>query len=611
MNPLKRSLLNSTVFALGLTALALISCQLLQRRLEPNVSLPFIAVVWLSAWYHGLSGGLIATCASAVSVLYLLFLPARADVAPPTPGGLLIRLTTFIVVALIITFMTAAWSENRLLLFNTLSSLGEAILVIDRRARIRFLNPLAETLTGWPMARVRGKPVGEVMRMIGAKDRQPLENPLFQALQEQVLVSPAEHALLISRNGAEVLIEHTAAPLRDEAGSPRGAILVFRDIGTRRQLEEQITQAQTMDAVSRLAGEISGDFNNVLTVIAGYADLLRGGIPPGSPLRRFVDEIVLASERAATLTRHLLAFSRGAASQPRPLDLGFVAKDMEAMLRRMLGPGIELMLLTSPELGQIMADPSQIEQVIVNLANNAHDAMQKGGKLVIETSNVDLDDSASSQNLGLRPGPYVMMAFSDNGIGMDAETRSRIFEPFFTTKGAGKGSGLGLATVYGSIRQAGGQITVFSQPGYGTIFEIYLPRVTKVSAEKPKVEHKGSETILLVDDEEGVRSVLGEILRTNGYEVLEADNGAAALAAWEKNAHKVDLVIADIVMPKMSGFELGRQVNARAPGSKMIYMSGYRDHPVEGAPPDWSKAFLQKPFARDTLLAKVREILDQ
>jgi CheY-like chemotaxis protein len=284
---------------------------------------------------------------------------------------------------------------------------------------------------------------------------------------------------------------------------------------------------------------------------------------------------------------------------------------MAPMLHRLLGPDIQLILLTGTGLGRVRADAAQIEQVIVNLATNSRDAMPNGGKLVIETSNADLNDPALSQNLGVTAGPYVMMAVSDNGIGMDAETRSRLFEPFFTTKGPGKGSGLGLATVYGAIRQAGGQVTVYSQPGCGTIFEVYLPRVPDVAAEKPKAENRGSETILLVDDEEGVRKVVCAILRSNGYNVLEAGNAAAALAAWEKNAHKVDLVLTDVVMPQMTGFELARQLSERAPGSKILYMSGYRDHVVEGAPAEPPKAFLQKPFAPDTLLAKVREVLDQ
>ena len=264
--------------------------------------------------------------------------------------------------------------------------------------------------------------------------------------------------------------------MRDDSGDVRGAILVFRDISKRRQLEEQATHAQKMDAVGRLAGGVAGDFNNMLTVITGYAEMLRAEISAGTARAPFVDEIIYAGERAAALTRHLLAFSRGSAAQPRVLDLNLLLSGMEPMLRRLLGQNIELILLTTPALGRVKADPSQIEQVIVNLATNARDAMPNGGKLVIETANVDVEGQAA-ERIGVKPGPCVMLAFSDTGIGMDAETRSRLFEPFFTTKAPGKGSGLGLSTVYGVIKQSDGQVTVYSQPNCGTIFEIYLPRV--------------------------------------------------------------------------------------------------------------------------------------
>jgi two-component system, cell cycle sensor histidine kinase and response regulator CckA len=426
-----------------------------------------------------------------------------------------------------------------------------------------------------------------------------------------VMAAMQESTVLVSRDGAEVPIEYSASPVRDDSGSVRGAILVFRDISKRQQLEEQATHSQKMDAVGRLAGGVAGDFNNVLTVITGYAELLRAEVAPGTALRRFVDEIIYSGERAAALTRHLLAFSRGSAAQPRVLDLGTVIANMEPMLHRLLGQNIELILLASPGLGRIKADPSQIEQVVVNLAANARDAMPEGGKVVVETANVDLEDGAASRNLGLKPGTYVMLAVSDTGIGMDPETRSRLFEPFFTTKPPGKGSGLGLATVYGAIKQSDGQVTVYSQPGCGTIFEIYLPRVKDTIAE-PLRKHmsQGSETILLVDDEEGVRKLVCAVLKSNGYDVLEASNGGAALAAYERNAHKINMVLTDVVMPQMTGFELGQELEGRKPGLKILYMSGYRDNAIGGAESEPPKAFLHKPFTPDVLLTKVREVLD-
>ena len=280
-----------------------------------------------------------------------------------------------------------------------------------------------------------------------------------------------------------------------------------------------------MDAVGRLAGGMAGDFNNVLTVLTGYAELLRADLSITNASRRFVDEIVHAGERAAALTRHLLAFSQDTSRQSGILDLNALITGMEPMLRRLVGDTIELLLLTSPGLGRVKADPAQIEQVIVNLTTNARDAMAAGGKLVIETADVDLEDGPASKNLGVKPGSYVMLAVSDTGIGMDSETRSRLFEPFFTTKPPGHGSGLGLATVYGAIKQSDGQVSVYSQPGCGTIFEIYLPRVT-----------------------------------------------AEAAAAIRKP-------LADIVMPQMTGIELGKQLlSQRSAKLKVLYMSGYRDN---------------------------------
>lgn len=603
MDPFPRSPLNSSVFALALTAVAVLATWVLRPYLEPDISILFIVAVWLSAWYSGRAGGFTAAAASALAILYFFL---RQDEGVLTMS---MRVATFLAMALLITWVTAAWRDSRRLLAATLSSIGDAVVATDREGRVTFINPVAEALTGWPRKEARGVPATEVLKLVDEKTREPVENPLTRVLRERT-VAAQERAALISRNGVETPVEHSASPVRDESAGVRGAILVFRDIGKRRQLEEQATHAQKMDAVGRLAGGVAGDFNNVLTVITGYAELLRAEVPEPSPLRRFVDEIIYAGERAAALTRHLLAFSRGATAQPRVLDLGSLVSNMDPMLRRLLGNNIELILLASPGAGRVRADASQMEQVIVNLATNARDAMPQGGKVVVEIANVDLEEGPGSKNLGLNPGPYVMMAISDTGVGMNAETRSRLFEPFFTTKSPGKGSGLGLATVYGTVKQSEGAVTVYSQPGCGTIFEVYLPRVKEPLAEPArKGSAKGSETILLVDDEEGVRKLVLAVLKSSGYDVLEASNGALALVSFEKNAHKIDMVLTDIVMPQMTGFELGQKLVARTPGLKILYMSGYRDNAIGGAG-EAPKAFLHKPFTPDALLMKVREVLD-
>jgi PAS domain S-box-containing protein len=607
MNQFKRSPLHSSVFAVAVTAAALELTLLGRSFLEPGFVL-FIAAVWISAWYYGRTGGLVATAASAVAILNFFLRPD-----PSVTGfswNTVFRLTAFALIGAGITWMTALLREGRRLFSSTLSSIVDGVMVIDHDGRIMLLNPVAETLTGWPASEARGKPASDVLTMVREKSHEQLENPLSRALRERIMVAMTEPTLLVSRSGGEVPIEHSASPVRDASGAVRGAVLVFREISKRLQLEEQAAHAQKMDAVGRLAGGVAGDFNNVLTVITGYAELLRAEIPATNVARRFVDEIIYAGERAAALTRHLLAFSRGTSAQPRVLDLATLISGMEPMLHRLLGHNIELILLSATGLGRVKADPSQMEQVIVNLSSNARDAMPNGGKLVIETANAEVDD-AVAKNLGVKPGSYVMIAVSDTGVGMDNETRSRLFEPFFTTKSPGKGSGLGLATAYGFIKQADGHVTVYSQPACGTIFEVYLPRVKEPVTEPPRVRSaRGSETILLVDDEEGVRKLVSAVLKSNGYDVMEASNGVSALAAYEKNGHKVDMVLTDVVMPQMTGFELGKQLFEKAPGLKILYMSGYRDNAIGASPGETPRAFLHKPFTPDVLLSKVREVLD-
>jgi two-component system cell cycle sensor histidine kinase/response regulator CckA len=604
MRRLARSPITGSVLALALTAIALLVSLLLRQYLEPDIFLLFVVAVWLSAWYYGRGIGLFAVGASAFALLYFFV----DGVTPAWAVGA--RLAAFLVTGSLITWVTAAWRESRRVLVSTLASIGDAVVVTDRDGRITFLNTVAEALTGWTVDEARNLPGEDILRLVDQGTRQTIENPLTRALRDRAVVTTAGNTVLISRGGTEVPIEHNAAPVRGDAGEIAGAILVFRDTSKRRQFEEQATHAQKMEAVGRLAGGVSGDFNNMITVISGYAELLRGEIPPGSPSRTFLDEIIYASERATALTRQLLTFSRGAAAQPRVVDLNGLLTGMEPMLRRMLGENIELALLTSAGLARVKADPARLEQVVVNLAANARDAMPSGGKLVIETANVDLDDQ-SSKHIGARPGSYVMLAVSDTGVGMDPETRSRLFEPFFTTKGPGQGSGLGLATVYGAVKQAHGQITVYSQPNCGTIFEVYLPRVTEEVPEPVrKVSSKGSETILVVDDEEGVRKLCCAILQGSGYDVLDAGNSNAALGVYEKNKHKIGLVVTDIVMPQAGGFELANKLIDLSPNLKILYMSGYRENAV-GASAGFSAApFLHKPFTPDELLAKVREVLD-
>ncbi len=406
-------------------------------------------------------------------------------------------------------------------------------------------------------------------------------------------------------------------PLRGAGAAIQGAICMALDVTDRKQLEEQLRQAQKMEAVGRLAGGIAHDFNNLLMVIQGYADLLAERLAVGDPLRRNAEQIQTASQRATSLTRQLLAFSRKQMLAPKVLNVQSVVSDMEKILRRLIGEDIELETFSSEDLGLVKADRSQIEQVILNLAVNARDAMPRGGRLTIETGNVELDTSFSRPPAVLAPGSYVMLAVTDNGCGMDSETQAHIFEPFFTTKEKGKGTGLGLATVYGIVKQSGGYVWVYSEPGRGTSFKVYLPRIHE---EKPdgKREHsleappraRGSETILLVEDEKGVRELSREYLQMNGYTVLEAEDGHMALELASMHAGPIELLMTDVVMPGISGRELAQRIGRIRPGIKVLYMSGYTDQAVvHHGVLEADAMLLQKPFTVSTLTAKLREIL--
>ena len=381
--------------------------------------------------------------------------------------------------------------------------------------------------------------------------------------------------------------------------------------------ENQLVQSQKLEAVGRLAGGISHDFNNLLTVILGYTDISKRNLKEGDPLLRNLEEISKASERAASLTRQLLAFSRKQVMQPKVFDMNTVVSDLRKMLRRMIGEDVELRVSLEPELGNIKADPVQLEQVIMNLVVNARDAMPKGGKLSIETSNIYLDEAYAREHVSVVPGEYVMLAISDTGCGMDEETRQQIFEPFFTTKEPGKGTGLGLSMVYGIVRQSGGNIWVYSEEGTGTTFKIYFPRVTAAAQEYKRTNGfveapTGCETILLVEDAGLVRTLARQVLETAGYCVLEAASAEAALKVCDSiNGTRIDLLLTDVVMPGMSGNDMSKILLARQPDMPVLYMSGYTDDAiVQHGVLEPGINFLQKPFTPAALAMKVREVLD-
>ena len=395
-------------------------------------------------------------------------------------------------------------------------------------------------------------------------------------------------------------------------------LLLATDVTEKRSLEAQLLQSQKMESMGRLAGGVAHDFNNLLGIITGYGELLRKRVGADARLVKYVDDITKAAERAAGLTRQLLAFSRKQVLQPRILDLNAVVGETETMLRRLIGEDIQLTTVLDEQLNAVRADPGQMDQVLMNLAVNARDAMPRGGRLTIETRNVVLDQAYARQHAGVEPGHYVMLAVSDTGHGMTPEVRTRSFEPFFTTKAQGKGTGLGLATVHGIVRQSGGHIWLYSEPGHGTTFKIYLPRTDapRAAVEAPAPAEvalpSGSETILLVEDEASLRELVGECLEASGYKVLEAGHGMAALEVGELHPGRIDLLLTDVVMPGMSGRELAERLRGSRPEIRTVYMSGYTDDAVvlHGILAE-DMAFLQKPFTAAELARRVREVLDQ
>jgi PAS domain S-box-containing protein len=404
---------------------------------------------------------------------------------------------------------------------------------------------------------------------------------------------------------------------RDSEGEPVHFIKVIEDVTERRALESQLRQASKMDAVGQLASGIAHDFNNLLSVILSYSDLLAVDLKESDPMRADLNEIQDAGQRAVALTRQLLAFSRQQVMQPQVVDIDEVVGGLEKMLRRLIGEDVELTVTSSTGVTKIMVDPGQMEQVIVNLAVNARDAMPRGGTLTIATTAVVLDESYAPELAGLKPGPHVMLTVSDTGVGMDKATQARMFEPFFTTKEVGKGTGLGLATVFGIVRQSEGTIGVHSEPGMGTSFKLYFPAAS--GAVGPRVSMRpfenrsvrGSETILVVEDDERVRALACNILRKYGYVVLEAQSGGDALIACEQHKGPIALLLTDVVMPRMSGRELAERLFVARPKMKVVYMSGYtNDAVVRHGIVESTIAFVQKPLMPETLARKVRETLD-
>jgi PAS domain S-box-containing protein len=503
--------------------------------------------------------------------------------------------------------------RNDELLQSVLNHTLDGIIGIDERGTISMINGAGEKLFGRSAPEVIGQNVKMLMPepYHGEHDGY-LAN--YKRTREAKIIGTGREVLGLRKDGSTFPLD--LAVTEFQLDNERYFVGIVRDISDRKRLEGQLHQSQKMEAFGQLAGGVAHDLNNLLTVISGYSDLLLTKLPHDDPKTKMVDQVRRAGERAASLTRQLLAFSRQQVLEPKVLDLNVIVTDIEKMLRRLIGEDVHFTTVLAPAIRSVKVDAGQIEQVIINLAVNARDAMPQGGKLTIETSETELGESYTKIHPEARPGRFVLVAISDTGCGMTPEVKARIFEPFFTTKGVGQGTGLGLAVVHGIVKQSGGNIDVYSEVGVGTTFRIYLPTVeqqpTTLADNGHEAASRGSETILLVEDEESVRELATFILEECGYKVMTAPEGLAALSLVARCREKIDLLVTDVVMPQMGGRKLAETLLAEHPELKVLFMSGYTDdavvrHGVLQANVD----FLQKPFTPGLLAQKVREVLDQ
>jgi len=491
-----------------------------------------------------------------------------------------------------------------------LDALGDAVWIKDEKLRYVAVNAGVLRILARPAAEVIGRTARDLVPADRAEryekeDRAALEGIFAGSTLEEIHEPDKEKRLLAVLR----------RPVLDQKGIVVGVIGIARDVTEQRELEQRLVQSQKMDAIGRLAGGVAHDFNNMLTAIQGYSSLLLTELPERDSRRENVEEILKAGERATALTKQLLAFSRRQVLEPRVLDLNEVIRNLSRMLSRLIGENIELSFSPAPDLWHVLADPGQIEQVLLNLAINARDAMPRGGRLTIETRNTQLDGSHWRKDFPVQSGDYSLLAVTDTGVGIPPEIQTRLFEPFFTTKPRGEGTGLGLSTVYGIVKQSGGYIWVYSEPGAGSTFKVYLPRVDAPLSvsETPRTATSatGSETILFVEDEREVRSLVEKLLRLQGYKVLSAADPVAALAHAREQSGVIDLLITDVMLPGLSGRDLAHQIQELKPEIPILFISGYSDDAVvRHGNLDAGTHFLQKPFTPLQLGKKIREILD-
>ncbi len=599
IQPARASVLRYGVAVLS-TTLALIPALLLPNITESRLAV-FAVAVMVSAWYGGWKPGLVATSFALTVSAYFSF---SGEHTPAQFRSTMIRLTLFVVLAALICWLNAALRttqeglrRSELNFRSLVTNAPYGICRCDSSGKLLNVNPALLAMLGYSSAReIVGTHLGALY-----EDAQH-----WFELADHLRAGAPFNRLIVEwkRKDATATVLRVSGRAVSDAGKERTFELFAEDVTERHTLEQQLQQSQKMEAVGRLAGGIAHDFNNLLMVISGYSEFLLDRLGPEPELRAPAQEIASAAGRASALTRQLLAFSRKQMLAPKILDLNGVVTENLKMLTRMIGEDIELVMVPAAGLGAVRADAGQIEQVIMNLAVNARDAMPGGGKLTIEISNVSVDEERARVQAPLKPGNYVMLAISDTGAGMDAETQSHIFEPFFTTKGP-KGTGLGLSTVYGIVKQSGGYIWVNSETGKGTTFKIYLPRVAEavespaevVAASKSVATEPGTETILVVEDEANLRYLARQFLEKQGYRVIEAADGAVALQIAVAHEGIIHLLLTDVIMPGMNGRELAQRISEIRPNTKVLYMSGYTENVIgRNGTLDAGIRLLQKPF---------------
>ncbi len=483
-----------------------------------------------------------------------------------------------------------------------------AIWAVDLNGQVTFWNPAAARIFGWTEEEVIGHPLPVVPEDLRAEYVEWLER-----FRRGEAIAGLERER-VRKDGRRIQVEIWTAPLRDASGEFNGTIAIDSDVTERKLLEEQFRRSQGLEAVGRLAGGVAHDFNNLLTVINGYCETLIDEATEYPQLIEYAREIQYAGNRAASLTSQLLTFGRRQVTQPRLVDLNDVVRRSIQLVQRVIGEDVEVVTKLDPAACRVMVDPGHIDQVIMNLVVNARDAMANGGRLTIETARTELDEHYAERHIGVEPGSYCLLAISDSGAGMTAEVKSRLFEPFFTTKPVGKGTGLGLSIVYGIVKQSRGEIGVYSEPGKGTTFKVYLPVAASVAeaepARRPAWELRGSETVLVCEDEERIRRLIQTVLERLGYRVLTSGDPREAIRLAQNSELKIDLLLTDVVMPHGNGFDLADEMQKLRPELRVMYMSGYADHHLAGSRIlEIGSAFLQKPFAATALAQKVKEVL--